>query len=309
MKYSEWLSDWFENYVCPSSKNKTIQCYKSLIQNHIIPLLGDYDIDELNPLALQKAITSLSSAGNARHDGGLSSSSINLIITILQSSLRTAFSLGYSNKYLGDKIKRPKIKEKLVDSFTLSEQKKIEKEVINHKNPKMIGILLCLYTGLRIGELLALEWSDINFKKQEISVTKSCFDSIDGQHGLVRITETPKTESSLRTIPFPKQLVPILREAKAKNESIYVVGNANKPISVRSYQRTFDLLLKRLNIPHKGFHALRHTFATRASENGMDAKALSEILGHKNPTITLKRYTHSFMSHKKQMINRLGKLL
>ena len=83
-------------------------------------------------------------------------------------------------------------------------------------------------------------------------------------------------------------------------------GNA---VSIRSYQRSFELLLKRQNIVHCGFHSLRHTFATRALECGMDVKTLSEILGHKNPTVTLNRYAHSLLEHKAAMMNRLGKLL
>ena len=103
--------------------------------------------------------------------------------------------------------------------------------------------------------------------------------------------------------------IPLLREIKKRSTSKYVVGNGSKNITVRSYQRSFELLLQKQKIPHHGFHALRHTFATRAIECGMDVKSLSEILGHKNPTITLKRYVHSFMEHKREFMNRLGKLL
>lgn len=108
---------------------------------------------------------------------------------------------------------------------------------------------------------------------------------------------------------IPNKLnIPTLREIKRKNGSRYVVGEGDKIISVRSYQRTYELILKKHGLPHRGFHALRHTFATRALECGMDVKTLSEILGHKNPTVTLKRYAHSLMEHKKDMMNRLGKL-
>jgi integrase len=88
-----------------------------------------------------------------------------------------------------------------------------------------------------------------------------------------------------------------------------IAGNNGKVVSVRSYQQSFECLLKNLHIDHKGFHSLRHTFATRAIECGMDIKTLSEILGHKNPTITLNRYAHSLMDHKREMMNKLGKLL
>jgi integrase len=208
-----------------------------------------------------------------------------------------------------DKIKRPKTIEKVVESFSAEEQKRIEQAVLKDKRPKMIGLILCLYTGLRIGELLALEWRDIDFINCELSVTKTCYDGKDEFGNFGRIIGTPKTETSRRTIPLPKQIIPLLKEAKKNNNSKYVVGDGNKLISVRSYQRSFELLLKKQKISHHGFHALRHTFATRAIECGMDVKTLSEILGHKNPTITLNRYVHSFMTHKKEFMNRLGKLL
>ena len=161
-----------------------------------------------------------------------------------------------------------------------------------------------LFRSLRIGELIALHWSDIDFAKGILTVSKSCHDGKDGL-----IIDEPKTTTSRRVIPLPKQLLPILRSVKKKSASPFVVSASGKPVSVRSYQRSFELLLKKLKIPHKGFHSLRHTFATRALECGMDVKTLSEILGHKNPTITLNRYAHSLMEHKTDMMNKLGKLL
>lgn len=174
------------------------------------------------------------------------------------------------------------------------------------KRPKMFGIILCLYTGLRIGELLALEWSDIDFSKGELTVSKTCHDA-KIENGYKRITDTPKTTTSRRVIPVPRQILPLLREQKKKSRSTFVVGE-DRLQSVRSYQYSFSLLLKKLGIPHRGFHALRHTFATRALECGMDVKTLSEILGHKNPVVTLNRYAHSLMPHKHEAMNRLGKL-
>ena len=109
-------------------------------------------------------------------------------------------------------------------------------------------------------------------------------------------------------IPLPKQLLPLLKEHKKKSNSQYIVSSNGHGITVRSYQRSFELLQKRLGIERKGFHSLRHTFATRALECGMDVKTLSEILGHKNATVTLNRYAHSMMEHKKEMMNKLGKI-
>lgn len=191
----------------------------------------------------------------------------------------------------------------------MSEQKKIEQYILNNENTRFFGVLLCLYSGLRIGELLALEWSDIDMSKGELRVNKTCHYGKDEEGVFGRITDAPKTQSSIRTIPIPRQLMPYLRDVKKKSLSTHIVSNGSNLISIRSYQRTFSLLLNKLDIPHRGFHSLRHSFATRALECGMDVKTLSEILGHKSPTVTLNRYVHSLMEHKKEMMNRHGRLL
>ena len=282
--------------------------YEDVINKRLIPALGEYEMEELTPMILQRYIVDLSQKGNTKTGKGLAPNSVSCIILVLHSSLSMAYVLGLTKEIHVDKIKRPKTSEKPIESFTKAEQKIIEQAVLADKRDKMFGIILCLYTGLRIGELLALEWSDIDFTKAELSVTKSCYDGQDENGKSCRITGTPKTESSKRTIPIPKQIIPHLREIKKRSTSKYVVGNGSKIITVRSYQRSFELLLQKQKISHHGFHALRHTFATRAIECGMDVKSLSEILGHKNPTITLKRYVHSFMEHKREYMNRLGKL-
>lgn len=310
MQYREWLKEWLDCYVKPSSKQKTYIRYSEIVSQHIICSLGEYEISELTPLILQRFTTALMQSGNLKTGKGLSANSVNSIITVIQNSLKVACLIGQMTEYTADKIKRPKAREKQVVCFTPHEQKQIEQAVLNGKKPKMFGVVLCLYTGLRIGELLALEWSDIDFQKGTISVLKTCHDGKDKNGKFARITDTPKTETSERVIPFPKQLIPYLRDLRKNSNSIYVVASdSERLISVRSYQRSFELFLNKLNIPHKGFHSLRHTFATRALECGMDVKTLSEILGHKNANVTLNRYVHSLMEHKREMMNRLGKLL
>lgn len=156
---------------------------------------------------------------------------------------------------------------------------------------------------------MALEWENIDLRKGELKVTKSCHDGKDDNGRRCRITDTPKTTHSNRVIPLPKQLIPILRDMKKGSNSELVITDKGKIPSVRAYQRSFELLLQKIGIPKRGFHALRHTFATRAIECGMDVKSLSEILGHKNSMVTLNRYVHSLMEHKKAMMDKLGKNL
>ncbi|HIT50092.1 MAG TPA: site-specific integrase [Candidatus Pelethenecus faecipullorum] len=309
MKYKNWLKVWLENYVKPVSKQRTYIRYQQVVLNHILPNLGDMEMNGVTPVLLQQFLTKLLQTGNRKTGQGLSVNSVHIVVTILQNSFQMAYELGFVDKEVARKLKRPKTQEKKIICFTIQEQKRIEEEIIKNKKIKMYGILLCLYTGLRIGELLALEWSDINFRTKEISVTKTCFDGKDKNDRFCRITGTPKTITSIRTIPIPKSLLPMLKMLKSMAKNQYVISDSEKVLSVRSYQRSFERLLKKIRIEKKGFHALRHTFATRALEIGMDVKTLSEILGHKNANVTLQRYAHSMPEHKKDMMNKIGKLL
>ena len=302
MKYKDWLEEWLAFYVKPTTKEQTHKKYSRIIQNHIIPHLGNYDLSELSAIVLQNFTVQ-------QMEKGLSANTVNVLLSIIKSSLRRAVSLDIIDKEYTSTIVRPKIREKRVNCFSKEEQRKIESYIIMKKKIKLFGITLCLYTGLRIGELLALEWSDIDLLKGIITISKTCYDSWSNGN-YIKIIDTPKTESSQRTIPLPKQIIPRLKEYKKLSKSKFVIcGKSQYGIGVRSYQRTFEILLKKLNIPHKGFHSLRHTFATRALECGMDIKTLSELLGHTDASITLRRYAHSMLEHKTEMMNRIGKLL
>lgn len=308
MKYDEWLGIWLQDYVRPAVKTRTYDRYSFIAFRRLGAALGGSELGAMTALKLQRFITGLSENGNMKTGEGLSANSVNCVISVLQASLRTAEETGLVSGVAAIRLKRPKLSEKRVECFSIAEQKKIERAVLSGKKDKLYGILLCLYSGLRIGELLALTWRDIDLVKGVMSVSKSCYDYGGGQ-GRTRIIDSPKTARSRRVIPLPKQILPLLKAWKKRSSCEYLVADGTKPVFVRSYQRTFELLLKKLEIPHKGFHSLRHTFATRALECGMDVKTLSEILGHKNPTVTLNRYAHSLMEHKKDMMNRLGKLL
>lgn len=308
MTYKNWLNEWLTHYIKPSSKQRTFEQYSRVAQIHILPYLGDIELTDLTPFVLQKFITDLTTNGNKRTGKGLSPNFVKTILSVIQNSLKTAHLVGYLPEYSANKIKRPKIVEKQVECFSIQEQKKIEEAALSAKKDKYRGIVLCLYTGLRIGELLALTWNDVDFDKNILSVTKTCHDgSENGEY--IRIIDTPKTENSRRQIPLSKTLVKMLKDMKKKSKCEYVIADGEKPVFIRSYQRTFELLLKKIGLPHKGFHSLRHTFATRALECGMDVKSLSEILGHKNATITFNRYAHSLWEHKAEMMNKMSKML
>ncbi len=304
MKYKEWLNSWLINYVRPTLKSRTYIRYSEIIRHQINPMLGEHELGELDALTIQSRITELLKCGNVKNGDGLSANSVNTVITVIKSSLKAARTIGLIDGQ-AIQLKRPRGAEKQIDPFSESEQRKIEKSALQDKRGKMLGIVLCLYSGLRIGELLALEWSDIDFQSGTLCVRRSCHDGRTEDGVFCRVTETPKTPSSARTIPLPTQILKLLKERREKSGNVISDKNG-EPVCVRSYQRSFELLLKKLGIKRKGFHSLRHTFATRALECGMDVKTLSEILGHKNSAVTLNRYAHSMLKHKREMMNKLG---
>lgn len=309
MEYGEWLNVWLEDYVHPVEKQRTYESYREVIRLRLMPNFGHCEINNLDVGEIQHYITGLLANGNMRTGKPLSANSIRLIFSVFRNSLRRAYNLGYAERYIGDKLELPKNAPTEVVCFTQAEQRRIEDEIEamltrRSNRHKLNGIIICLYTGLRIGELLALEWEDIDFEKELMTISKTCHDGKDENGNYIKVTESPKTYSSRRVIPLPESLIPLLREMKEESKSKYVISDANgNTVRVRSFQRSYELLLKRLGIPHKKFHALRHTFATRAKEKAMDDKTLSEVLGHKSPVITLKLYVHSLMDHKRKMMN------
>ena len=308
MKYSDWLEEWLECFVRPVCKYKTYISYAGAANRYIAPALGGCEVAQLDGVILQKFVACLVMRGSGGAGRRLSTSTVNLIITVMQSSLKCAFMAGKTAIYAADNVKRPRVIERDTQCFTSREQAAIEGEILRCNRTNLYGIVICLYTGLRIGELLALRWEDIDFRRNLLYVNRTGHDGRDGDGSYVLICNSPKTASSKRCIPLPRQMAKLLRGIRERSGGGYVISNKSKPVLVRSYQRSFERLLKKLNIPRRGFHALRHTFATRAVECGMDIKMLSEILGHKSPAVTLNRYVHSFMAGKRKMMNRLGEV-
>ncbi len=300
MKYKDWLDIWYE-MTLPALKARTSVRYLSCINNQIIPRLGDCELADLTAPVLQKFVAEIAAI--------YAGTTVKGAISLVRRSLQSAEELGFVEKQYSDKMRFKVRRTREIECLTLPAQKKLENFVNSQRNPKLYGIVLCLYTGLRVGELLALEWSDIDFRKQVLSVKKSCHDSYSGG-GYMKFIEPPKTRSSQREIPLPRQIMPTLRELRKNSRTSFVVeGKNGKVVSMRSYENTFSIVLKKLGLPHMGMHSLRHTFATRALECGMDVKTLSEILGHRNASITLNCYVHSLPEHKCAMMNKLGKYL
>lgn len=308
MKYEEWLDEWLELYVRPTVKEKILLNYSSIVRLHIKPYIGGRELEELDPRTLQSFVSELSTVGNTRTGSGLAPGTVGLVISVVQKSLTLAERLGIVDKQYSRYMVRPKARKKIIRCFSVAEQRRIEGDVMSKPGSNRIGVLLCLYTGLRIGELMALKWENVDLITGCITVSGTCRDGYENGK-LQKIIDSPKTESSKRRIPIPRQIVPILKAYKRVAHTPYVIVGRHNDVSVRAYQRIYEGILKRQGIEYRSFHTLRHTFATRALECGMDVKTLSEILGHRSPTVTLNCYAHSTTEHKIDMMNKVGRLL
>ncbi len=306
MNYQTWLEEWLNDYVRPSRKQRTFETYQMIVKVHLVPRFGEKTLEELTPSVLQRYVAELLKSGNHVTGKGLSSATVNLVVTILQCSLKCAYDAGMAKGYTAGAIRRPKSEQFRTSCFSRGEQAILEDAALQAREEKYRGILLCLYTGLRIGELLALEWGDIDFDRAFMAVARSCHDGKDETGRFTRLVDSPKSIASCRIVPLSDVIVRMLRSMK--KPCSYVISHSGKPIPVRSYQRSFARLLEKAGLAHRGFHALRHTFATRAAECGMDGKALAEILGHSSPGITFSRYVHPLAEYKAGMMERLAEV-
>ncbi|MBE5758358.1 MAG: hypothetical protein E7345_05515 [Clostridiales bacterium] len=291
MKFNEYILT--SKSICNINlKERTKKLYMYLFNQYIVPYFLDFDMAKLDEAILQDFLIYL-----ANKD--LSTNTIKLIWRILKTIIKdNKLNISF------DDIIIPKTHEKQVDAFTKIEQKQIEDKLNVDRSPKHIGIVLALYLGLRLGETLALKWEDIDFSGKVVNIRRTVYVDKNKLN-----YSTPKTKSSIRTIPLPFFLEVLLRKIKKKSNCEFVVSHKDKPIVPRTYQHFFKSLQNKARIlKPKGFHSLRHSFATRAIECGIDIKSLADILGHKNPTVTLNRYAHSMMEYKKTIMNKIGRL-
>ncbi len=308
MNYNQLLTLWLTEEE-PRVKKRTLGGYREIIRAHVAPSLGEKQLQNLTVQDLRNFQSELLTNGNRKTGKPLAYNTVKNIMSIVKNSLTFAQNMGHVF-ILPAKIPAPKFAEKPITVFSVGEQSKIEQEVWRSTKRNHFGIVLCLYTGLRLGELLALEWKDVNFKTGTLTVNKTS-GVVKNENGKYEImVDKPKTASSVRVIPLSKPLLDRLKRMKASSSSAYVISTGKgKRVSNRTYQTTFARLLDRARVEYKNFHVLRHTFATRALEMGMDIKTLSELLGHKSPTVTLNRYAHSMMETKRKMLNQLAKRL
>lgn len=319
----EYMDYWLEHQAKPYVKQSTYALYTRIIFRHLGPALGSIPLSEINEQDIRTFMQQkLSESGRLDGNGALSEKTVREQLSLLNTIFKDASSAGLLVGNPLRNIKRPKVLNNEMRVFSTREQRKIENTVIELGGQHYLGITLCLYSGLRIGELCALRWRNINFERRTITVAATLQRiqaPSDAAGKTMIIIDTPKSRRSFRTIPMINGLVQKLREyylslpASRKTPDDFVFNrpqlDGNRYIEPRLFEKYFQQIMRRAGIKNANFHALRHTFATRCVELNMDVKSLSEVLGHSTVSITLNKYVHSFMEQKRKSMSKLNHIL
>ena len=281
-------------------RESTYSKYRRLCSSYICPFLGKITLDNLTEEKMDKFTEYLLKNGGAS-ENTLSPKTVLDILTVTKQILKS--------RKIDVNIKLPKQKKPSIRVLTRNDQLKLEEHLVGSEDPIRLGILFDLYTGLRLGELCALKWSDIDFQNASVHVRCSVSRIQDPNPAAKKrtklILERPKTESSERDIPLPRFLLNYLLQHRGR-DAAYLLTGTEKLIEPRCFSLKNKRILKSCNLEKYNFHALRHTFATRCVENGFDIKALSEILGHSDIKTTLSRYVHPSMEMKRREMDKLS---
>lgn len=286
-------------------KHSSYCCYEKLINKHIIPYFENIGYSELTTPVINSFAEHKLKRGKSNGFGGLSAKSVHDILVVMRSVAKYAEQeYGYRNPMRN--ISMPKSESKEAEVFNKGERGRLQSYLQNNLTDSNLGILLTMYSGLRIGELCALTWNDIDFENGVVHISKA-LQRVPDKSGKGKTTiaiTSPKSKTSVRDIPLPSFVLDILN--RKKRSGGYILSGSGKPVEVRTMQNRFKAVLKECGIRSANFHLLRHTYATVCIESGFDAKTVSELLGHSSVNITLNRYVHSSMDMKKKCVARLN---
>lgn len=306
--FQDAAQDWFDS-VLPHVKESTENKYRNILQLHLVPALGKVSLAQLTTQMIEAFIRELLQTGG--NDGlGLSPKTVADILCVIRSIVQYASANG-KNAPCNTQAIQIKRCTKDMRVFSRQEQYQLCQFLFANMSPYNMGILMCLFTGIRIGELCALKWEDISIPEQTIHIHQT-LQRIQNQSDTPNRTKVvitaPKSTCSIRTIPIPNHLSQMIAEYKNVDAGFFLTNRTDKYVEPRVMQNHFKKVLELAGISPANFHTLRHTFATRCIEVDFDVKSLSEILGHSSVTITMNRYVHPSMELKKKNMQRLTEL-
>ena len=285
------LSSIFLEDMAGSVKPSTLECYRRNIRCHILPRLGERVAVEVTAEEVNDFIEQLQedySPKLVREIGGL-------LLRIVGMA-----GVGY-----GEDVTLPKVRQKAVEVFTEPELKQMGQVILRRPDRTGLGVLLTAYTGLRLGELCGLQWQDVDVGAGLLHIQRTVerISQIGG--GTCLTVQPPKTENSERWIPIPKEMLRMLKTAQKQPDNYLLTGGEIVP-DPRAMQYRYKVLLEHCGVRYRNFHCLRHSYATRCVERGVDVKSVSELLGHADVRTTLRLYVHSSMDYKRRAVEGIG---
>ncbi len=309
--FSDVARDWFASRKS-SWKHSSVVKYGNIVELYLLPEFSNRVIMEITRDEVIQFGGKLLSEGG-RSGKGLSPKTVAGIISVLKNVLEYAsLTPGITVANLKDvSIRQP---QKQMRILSRTEQQRLSDYLRGNLNPCNLGILVCLYTGLRIGEICAMKWEDVSFAEQYLYVHQTMQrlqikdGKRDGEAKTSVVISTPKSDCSVRKVPIPEEIFVLLKESRQVGNKFFLTGMEHVYMEPRTMQNRFKAVVNKCHIDDVNFHALRHTFATRCVELGFDMKSLSEILGHATVNITLNRYVHPSMELKQKNMNMLSQL-
>ena len=306
---SSWVKTWYEVYAEPRIRPNTKAYYANYIENHIIPGIGNISLDKLTTNQIQRFYNNLQKTGRVQRknfpelkDKSLSPRVVRGIHTLLHNCMEQAVAerLILTNPAQGCKL--PQLEKR---EMKILPQEKIGMYLAEAERRGLLAAFyLELTTGLRRGELLALQWTDLDVESKTLSITKQV-NRINGE----LVVSPPKTRNSVRTLALPQQAVDLLiaeHKKHPRNPYLFPSPKTGTMYDPDAFRRTHDKILKAIGAEHIRFHDLRHTFATLSLKSGVDVKTLSGALGHYSAGFTLNTYTHATAQMKQDAADTIG---
>lgn len=299
------LSESWISTIRNSVKESTMAHYRYTLIRYILPVLGFEKVKQLTEYRIEQAFLQIVSPNDKRHKP-LGHSLARECLTMIRRICKYACHLRLIRP-LEIEVRLPAPIETKTVPLSAEEQEVLKEYVMSNVTSRKIGLILTMQMGLRIGEVCGLQWSDIDVQRGILTVKRTVQRISCGDGHTKVVIQTPKTKSSTRMIPIPNWLIPTLKKLQAGKKGVvwFLSGRRDKPVEPRCYRKSIHVYLKAAKVRQIHPHALRHTFATTCLQGGCDVKTLSQLLGHSDASITLKRYVHTDLDRMRREIARI----
>ncbi len=297
----EWMESWLQGEMQGSVRPSSYQTYINMYKHHLENSLGSWEISRITPESIRFFLQSL-------HEKGLAPSTVRAVYRLFSAAMKAAQEedLIYKNPCVRIRLQNPPPPEQRV--LSAQESRAIFVDAMAQKD---LAVLLGMYTGMRLGEICALRWEDVDFEQQTVTVRRTAqrlTKPVEDDQKTSLAVGVPKSAKSFRSLPVPAFLMTMLEEYGGPSPAGYLFGTETRAAEPRTIQRRFQRMTERLNLSDVHFHTLRHSFATRLFELGVDIKTVSSLLGHSSSRTTLDFYAHSLLDHQRAAIDKLVEL-